>query len=626
MPGSSAFSFLRTLCSLRWLAIAGQAATILLASSLLRLDLPLEPLWTGVGVLIGFNLYAILRLRHSRDLSHVTAFAHLLVDMAVLAWMVGWSGGIGNPFGMMFLILTALAALALPRNWALAAAVAGISGYVLAALFGRPLQGGIDAHTLLLWGLGANFLISVVVVLVFSTRMAADLRARERELARLRERFTRNEGIVALATHAAAMAHELNTPLATMTLLADEISAEVKDPDLRADVATLSQLLALCRERIRNLAVPTAVDLVRVVGQWRLIRPTIDLQRSGSLPSSLRVDPAIAHLLQALLNNAADAGEAAGAPRVDLHLEYGYGALRGEVRDYGRGFDPDRTLLPATSLFNSGKPGGLGVGLALSHATVEQLGGEMTMTAAEDGAPASVSICLSAHPGPDYESYRPWPADRRRRAVCAHLATQPVAPGPETRTATGIAEALRVAEEIRPAFALVDLRLGEDSGLTLIRPSRCAPTCGSCWSPATPAWPRRSRRSSAAPTTTCQAGHRPHDPAHPGPGEAGKRRDRGHHDPAAPAGGEHIHQALHETGATSRPPPACWACTGAPCSASWPRNRGRNAKCCWIDLCRCDISSHPPTAATAAPLPGKTLNPAIWGWRHAGQCDHSSQA
>ena len=37
-------------------------------------------------------------------------------------------------------------------------------------------------------------------------------------------------------------------------------------------------------------------------GQWRLIRPTIDLQRSGSLPSSLRVDPAIAHLLQALLN------------------------------------------------------------------------------------------------------------------------------------------------------------------------------------------------------------------------------------------------------------------------------------------------------------------------------------
>ncbi|MCV6904412.1 MAG: ATP-binding protein [Achromobacter xylosoxidans] len=385
MPGSSAFSFLRTLCSLRWLAIAGQAATILVASAVLGLALPLEPLWIGVGVLIGFNVYASLRLRHSRDLSHATAFGHLLVDMAVLAWMVGWSGGLSNPFGMMFLILTALAALALPRNWALAAALAGISGYFAAAILGQPLRGDVNTHTLLLWGLGANFLISVVVVLVFTTRLAADLRARERELARLRERFTRNEGIVALATHAAAMAHELNTPLATMTLLADEIAAEVKEPELKQDVATLSQLLALCRERIRNLAVPTAVDLVRVVGQWRLIRPTIDLQRSGTLPASLRVDPAIAHLLQALLNNAADAGEAASEPRVDLHLEYGYGALRGEVRDYGRGFDPAQTLLQATSLFNRGKPGGVGVGLALSHATVEQMGGEMTMTAADGG-------------------------------------------------------------------------------------------------------------------------------------------------------------------------------------------------------------------------------------------------
>lgn len=61
MPGSSAFSFLRTLCSLRWLAIAGQAATILVASAVLGLALPLEPLWIGVGVLIGFNVYASLR-------------------------------------------------------------------------------------------------------------------------------------------------------------------------------------------------------------------------------------------------------------------------------------------------------------------------------------------------------------------------------------------------------------------------------------------------------------------------------------------------------------------------------------------------------------------------------------
>ena len=341
--------------------------------------------------------------------------------------------------------------------------MAGISGYVLAALFGRPLQGGIDAHTLLLWGLGANFLISVVVVLVFSTRMAADLRARERELARLRERFTRNEGIVALATHAAAMAHELNTPLATMTLLADEISAEVKDPDLRADVATLSQLLALCRERIRNLAVPTAVDLVRVVGQWRLIRPTIDLQRSGSLPSSLRVDPAIAHLLQALLNtpptpakpparrawtciwNMATArcgakcgttagasiptGPAAGHQPVQQRQAgrpgRGPGAVARHGRTAGRRNDHDgRRRRGHPHPFLS----------ASRHIR------DLTMN------PTDLGLLID-----DDELYV--------RTLQRSLSRRGLKPAPPPASPR-----LRVAEEIRPAFALVDLRLGEDSG------------------------------------------------------------------------------------------------------------------------------------------------------------------
>lgn len=383
--GSSANSFLRTLCTLRWVAIAGQAATVLVASGPLDVSLPLGPLWGGVAFLVVFNLYATLRPPRSEELSPGVAFLHLLVDIAVLAWMVGWSGGIHNPFGLLFLVLIALAALALPPKWAFAAALASVAGYAVSAVFGQPLDSPHDSRVLLLWGIAANFLISAGVVFYFLTRLAAGLRSRERELAALRERFTRNEGIVALATHAAAMAHDLNTPLATMTLLADEIAVQADTEEMRNDVATLSQLLALCRERIRNLAVPSRVDLVRVVSQWKLVRPTIELSRTGTLPTSLRVDPAIAHLIQALLNNAADAGEEVGDPRVELHLEYQAGTLRGEVRDHGLGMDPERPLLPATGLFHSGKPQGLGVGLALSHATVEQLGGEMTLTAADGG-------------------------------------------------------------------------------------------------------------------------------------------------------------------------------------------------------------------------------------------------
>ncbi len=384
-------SFLRTLCSLRWLATAGQAATILVATWLLGLELPHVPLWAGVSVLALFNLYVQLRVRDS-DPAPVTAFGHILVDVTVLTWMVGWSGGIANPFGSLFLILIALAALALPLRWTHAVAAACVAGYALSAVFGLPLKGGhFDSMSLHLWGAAANFLLSSVVVLVFSTRLAAALRERENQLALLRERFVRNEGIVALATHAASVAHELNTPLATMTLLTDDIAEQCgDDPEMRDDLETLRELLVQCRERVLALAAPAEgarpgrkrASIGHVLEQWRLVRPTIKLQRNPDAPLQLQLDPGIGHLLQVLLNNAADAGEHAGRPQVDLDLRLQDGQLFGEVRDYGPGFNAGDAALPGT-LFNSGKAGGMGVGLALSHATIERLHGELWMRPAE---------------------------------------------------------------------------------------------------------------------------------------------------------------------------------------------------------------------------------------------------
>src|SRR5690606_6176232 len=158
-----------------------------------------------------------------------------------------------------------------------------VAGYALSAVFGLPLKGGhFDSMSLHLWGAAANFLLSSVVVLVFSTRLAGALRDRERELALLRERFVRNEGIVALATHAASVAHELNTPLATMTLLADDIAEQCDTPELREDLETLRDLLVQCRERVLALAAPandanSHTRLVHVLEQWRLVRPTVQL-------------------------------------------------------------------------------------------------------------------------------------------------------------------------------------------------------------------------------------------------------------------------------------------------------------------------------------------------------------
>jgi two-component system sensor histidine kinase RegB len=202
----------------------------------------------------------------------------------------------------------------------------------------------------------------------------------------LRERFARNEGIVALATHAASVAHELNTPLATMTLMIDDLIEDDADQTLRDDYRILRKLLDVCRDRVRELASPAGteggagslarVELNRVIDRWQVVRPAIALIRHGAIATDTMVDAAVGHLVQALLNNAADASEAAGVAQVDLTLANHDGILHGEIRDYGRGLGGAEPFLPAR-LFNSDKADGLGVGLALSHATIERLNGEL---------------------------------------------------------------------------------------------------------------------------------------------------------------------------------------------------------------------------------------------------------
>jgi two-component system, sensor histidine kinase RegB len=408
MTRRAALSFLRLLCNLRWLAVVGQTLTVALVSGPMHIPLQTAPLWAGIGVLALFNLYATIRVRSAEadSASDAEVCLHVIVDIAVLTWMITLSGGMENPFASLFLIPIAIAIFALPpRLMGVTALLSGI-GYFVSTSFGRELPpvagllgGSFGLHKI---GMLANFVVSAAVILFFLTRMTAAWRRSEREVAQLREQFARNEGILALATHAASVAHELNTPLGTLTLMVDDLVHEAQSPAEREDFTTLKSLLDLCRDRVRELAAPAGsdtrnglaerVNLDLVIQQWQLVRPAIELRRTGSIVGFEKVDPAVGHLLQALLNNAADAGEQAGIARVDLHLSSDDRGLRGEIRDYGVGFDQAQPPLPA-ALFRTSKPGGLGIGLALSHATVERLGGELSMQAT-DGRGVRVEFSL----------------------------------------------------------------------------------------------------------------------------------------------------------------------------------------------------------------------------------------
>lgn len=391
-------AFLRTLAQLRWFAALGQAVTIWVSLHQLDLPLPTAPLWMGVAALLLFNLY--LRVRPPAETaSAARALAHLGFDITELSWVIAWSGGAMNPFVSLFLVPIALSTLALPAPHIVLVAFMATVGYAVAAVYGLPLphvhgiSGIFDLH---LVGMAVNFVLSAVVFVAVLTRLAALRDAREREIARLREQAARDEGILGLATHAAAMAHTLNTPLGTLTLIVDDlIEDSAAASEQRTDLERARTLVAHCRDQVRKLVhdadpdrhaqAPLREYVEAVIARWELLRPSLRLHKDIQLPNDpLRADPALEHLLQALLDNAADASVAQGQSELGLRLRLQHDELVGAVTDQGGTALLERPRSP--TLYASTKRDGLGVGLALSHATVERYGGELTLEPGPEGA------------------------------------------------------------------------------------------------------------------------------------------------------------------------------------------------------------------------------------------------
>ncbi len=401
---------IRLLWTLRWASFCLQLFGLWLALSVFHLAFAPLPLILGAATLLLFNLWLSVgkRLTPMGSVQNQRrAFLHLLFDIVQLTWMISWSGGAVNPFTSLLLVPIVLAAPALSLRWMGWTAAAAIVGYAVAVLSGASApvagieQSGHGRHAQLidlhLWGMAVNFVLSAGLLtsgLIFLQRR---LRTRDQELAKLRVKAARDEGILGLATHAAAMAHSLNTPLATLTLAIDELCLGLRGEQQR-EAQTALALVDQCRDRVRELvhqadpARQATVMLDQFVAQtidrWQLLRPEIELRTRVNLPEGLRLraDPALAHLLQAMLDNAADASLANRSSQVSLRSWVERDLWHCEIEDDGN--QPIGRHALAGRLQRSTKSGGMGIGLALSHATVEQYGGQLRLQARSNGARA----------------------------------------------------------------------------------------------------------------------------------------------------------------------------------------------------------------------------------------------
>ena len=412
MPSTTAATLLSTLparallgrlMAVRVSLLAGWAAGIAWLHWGLAIPMPLLPMGAVLALMGLFSLSTAWRLRLDVPATQMEFLAHLLADLTAFAVLVFFSGGVTNPFVSLMLVPVVIAAISLRPRWVwLLTAVAG-GLYALLLLYYQPLAVAdpVAAYGMHLAGMWFNFLISAGLIAFFVTRMQAALRTRDQELSNLREKQLRNERIVALGTQAALAAHELATPLATIQTTAHELAREfANDPDIGADCQLLEKQAQACKRILTQLAAraqdtpPTAqpldIWLNALIERWQVLRPDATLTARLSPDHRDFIPPdGLEQAILNVLNNAADASPDAVGFSTATHSD----ALQIDIADRGPGFSPEQKAQAGRVVF-SGKPGqGWGMGLALTHATLERVGGSLTLTE-RDGGGACVHIAL----------------------------------------------------------------------------------------------------------------------------------------------------------------------------------------------------------------------------------------
>lgn len=394
-----------TLYALRWFAVAGQFIAFAVANWGLRLELPWPPLLVGACAL-GLANALIGLWRQRAAASERRVLAGLGVDLVALTWALYHAGGIMNPFTQLYLVPVALTATALRPSLVIGVAGAAGLAYLVIDGFAPPLAHQhsaviLDLH---LTGMGANFALGLVLFCGFGLALAQRLRRQESALRDERERRLRDEGLHALALQSASAAHDLNTPLNTASLLVDEWRASPRQPPSVDDLALMAEQLTFARDAVRRLA-STARDTPppqTVAGMVETLRDRLLLLRPQA-ELAIEIDPRIAaRRVQAstalwgslghLLENAADAGLAAGDARLALHVEpAGDAGLTLSVRDHGAGFAGGSSGFVAST-----KIDGLGLGFAIANATVENAGGKLRVCPTEDGTLSELTLPWAA--------------------------------------------------------------------------------------------------------------------------------------------------------------------------------------------------------------------------------------
>ncbi len=257
---------LRTLILLRWMAIAGQVAAILVADIFYDIQIDLGLCALAIGASVVANLVAIIVFPVNKRLSESEAMLTLLFDISQLGYLLYLTGGLDNPFALLVLAPVSISATVLhPRTTVFLGAVA-IALITVIFAFNVPLRtrGGQEMMVpeTLSFGFWVAIVIGIAFLGVYSRRVASEIHSMSEALLATQMALAREQKLTDLGGVVAAAAHELGTPLATIKLVSTELMDELSDrPELREDARLISEQANRCRDILRSMGQAGKDDL-----------------------------------------------------------------------------------------------------------------------------------------------------------------------------------------------------------------------------------------------------------------------------------------------------------------------------------------------------------------------------
>lgn len=379
--------------------------------SISPLELPLTRLTIAVLCVTLSLLIGAWRLRKEVPISEPELFAQLLIDAAILIFILLATGGASNPLISYLLVLLAVGATILHQRYVNVFAVANIvvyTSFLLSELQAEHNDHMVENFQLHLVGMWVTFVVSAVLITLFVTRMAEAIRSRELTLANARENEMRNEQLVAIGTLAAGTAHALGTPLSTMSVLLSDLDkysdAELKGMSIKEDISLLHQQVIRCKDSLNQLtrfynkadrhspydgAITTFMEeiqdyIVNIHPHANVRFETQDSAQSVNIPYDLSLRHAVINLVE----NAIKAAKSQVSV-ISLVTKKPDQLIEIIIQDDGPG-------IPASVMENMGIPfistrkDSMGLGIFLANAAIQRAAGEIEMFNLKSGGAMSI--------------------------------------------------------------------------------------------------------------------------------------------------------------------------------------------------------------------------------------------